>query len=1086
MRNLRSWWPWTLTAGLLALGVFADVRPASAQYFGQNKVQYRRYDWRSISSDHFDVYFYPGEDSLSLRVLDLAEKAHAMLSKRMGHTLERRVPIILYGSHNDFAQTNVTPELIDAGTGGFTEVLHNRVVIPFTGSYEDLRHVVVHELTHAVMFDMLYGGSAAALIARQGFYQIPLWFAEGMAEYMSLGEESNEQMFLRDGDLEGYLPPLEYSGGYIVYKQGQSAINYLVDRFGEERLRDILERSRQMHNFDAAFQRSVGTPVHKFDEQWREYLKRKYWPTVATKLDPDHYGRRMTDHREDESNVNTGPATSPQGDRIVFFSDRHQYTDVYVMSMFDGRVERRLIRGERSHTFEGLPSYRGSLTWSPDGRSIGIVAQSDGYDVLYVVDADNGNVTKRIELHMDSAEFPSWSPVADTIVVTGVKDGRSDLYLVDLHTGALTRLTNDLWEEKESTWTPDGKSVTFSSDRGKPVVLGARHKPGGYGDYAIYNVDIVTHEVTPVVATFGDDHSPAWSPDGKRLAFVSDRNGTPNAYLWDSVDSTVTQLSDVLGGILSLSWSRQNDRLVYSAFNHGGFDVFAVNQPLSLREALVRLRKEKPAAVLSVAAALQAPTDSLIAPPNLGALDLAWGDSLTAPPDTSQHVATAPLALSLPADSSGSKSHANGKPLERSHAEEPPSWDATSGASLASAPRPDLDPPGHPPMHASPGDSSHVPATTTLVERGGPFALPDSVLAQKPVPYKVKMSADYFGGGFYAATGYGFVGSTQLQFSDFLGDRNVYISADLASSSIAETNILAIYSYLPGRIDYSYGAFHFKNYFSSRVTSFGEALGSPQLFSDRNFGALFGMSYPFDRFRRGELNFTQTFIDRQFFAEDPFGTFYPTVQEYRSITSPTLSLIGDNTLFGYFGPVNGGRYALTFSPALPLFPKSLVYQTVTADVRHYSDLTHGYTFAWRGLAGVSFGPTPQTFRVGGYSTLRGYPSNDILGTRMALTSFELRFPFLQELGLVGPLPVGFFHLRGAAFTDIGAVWNHQDPLRLWTVQGSTYRLNSPRMGFGVGVRTMALFMIMKVDVAWRTDFNYITRPTWLFTIGPEF
>jgi len=207
---------------LLALaGLAAAAGPAAAQYFGQNKIQYRQYDWRSITSDHFEVYFYSGCDSLAMRVLDLAEKTNLVLAERLGHALTRRVPIILYGSHNNFAQTNVTPELIDPSTGGFTEVLRNRVVLPFTGSYEDLRHVVVHELTHAYMFDMLYGGSAAAMLAHQTFFTIPLWFAEGLAAYFSLGMEPNAETFLRDGTIEGYLPPLQYSGGYIVYKQGQ-------------------------------------------------------------------------------------------------------------------------------------------------------------------------------------------------------------------------------------------------------------------------------------------------------------------------------------------------------------------------------------------------------------------------------------------------------------------------------------------------------------------------------------------------------------------------------------------------------------------------------------------------------------------------------------------------------------------------------------------------------------------------------------------------------------------------------------------------------------------------------------------------
>jgi outer membrane protein assembly factor BamA len=258
------------------------------------------------------------------------------------------------------------------------------------------------------------------------------------------------------------------------------------------------------------------------------------------------------------------------------------------------------------------------------------------------------------------------------------------------------------------------------------------------------------------------------------------------------------------------------------------------------------------------------------------------------------------------------------------------------------------------------------------------------------------------------------------------------------------------------------------------------------VFSDRNFGALVGMSYPFDRFRRVELNFTQTFVERQFFSEDPLGNLLPAERRYLSITAPTVSWVGDNTLFGYYGPVNGSRYIYTFSPALPLFPRSLVYRTWTADVRHYWDLTHGYTFAWRALGGVSNGQNPQSFQVGGYSTLRGFSNFALIGTRFAITSAELRFPFIQELGMVGPLPLGLFNLRGALFEDIGAVWTKDDPLRFWTVRGGRYTLDSPLLDFGTGIRSSALFMILKLDVAWLTDFNVVSRPRWVLSIGPEF
>ena len=1059
----------------IALGIAAVVpRGAEAQYFGQNKVQYRTYDWRSITSDHFEVYFYTGLDSLARRTLDLAEKANAMLSARMGHTLGHRIPIILYGSHNDFSQTNVTSDLIDAGTGGFTEVLRNRVVLPFTGSYEDLRHVVVHELTHAFMFDLLYGGAGASLIARQSFFSVPLWFAEGLAEYYSLGMESNAEVFLRDGSVAGYLQPLPYAGGYIVYKQGQSALAFLVDRHGEDRLRDLFQRIRTMRSFDRAFQRSMGVSVERFDEQWRTWLRKTYWPTVAVKQNPEEFARRLTDHRHDASSINTSPAVSPQGDRVAYFSDRRQYTDVYLMSALDGKIIRRIIRGERNVHFEAIPSFRSSLTWSPDGSTIALTAKAAGRDVLYLVRARDGKVVKEFDLKTDALFFPAWSPVSDSLVVVGVKDGRSDLYLVDVKTRGVTRLTDDTWDEKEPTWSPDGRRVTFASDRATPMVLHPKRQERGFGAYGIYDLEVATGQVRLVLDTHGDDVSPAWSPDGRKLAFISDRGGTPNIALFDTADSTVTQLTDVLGGVRSLSWSHQNDRLVFSAFDRGGFDVFAVKEPIGTESVLARLQRQAPHTVLSLASAAQEATPDTTPPqPGFGALAGAWPDSLT-PKGDSLHVGPPPAAE--PRWQGGG--HADSARVAAEPPFEPPPW--TGGRYNTNYPvRPDTIP--------------RLPERTPLVDRGGPFALSDSVLGQAPTPYKVRLAPDFAGGGFYASSSFGFIGATQFLLSDFLGNHSIYIATDVFSSSLEETNALVVYNYLPRRWDFGGGVFHFKNYYSSRVTTLGDALGSPRLFSERNFGVLANTSYPFDRFRRVELSLTQLFAEIRFY--DPiYGT--PQERRFQSVTSPSVSLVGDNALFGYYGPVNGRRYNLTYSPSFAVFDNGLAYHTVTADVRRYWDLTHGYTFALRGLGGYSTGRDARTFFVGGFSTLRGFEDFAIEGTRVAITNVELRFPFIQQLGLVGPVPLGVFNLRGAVFADFGAVWNPGDKLKLSVISENRrdFNLSGARgepwnglgFGFGTGVRTAIYFFILKVDAAWNTDFHRTSQPRWHFSIGPEF
>ncbi len=546
----------SLLAVLAALALVALARPAHAQSFGKNKVQYRTFTWRVVSSPHFDVYFYAGGDSLALRVLDLAEKANIKLSRDMGHVLSNKVPIILYLSHDDFEQTNVTTEFLDPSTGGFTEMLKNRVVIPFPGSYEELRHVVVHELTHAFMFDMLYNGGLPSFITRQSSVDVPLWFAEGMAEWNSLGWEPNADMFMREGTVNGYLPPLQYGNGYLVYKEGQAACRFLTERYGPDRIKDILQKLKFHRNFDRAFEASVGTPVHKFDEDFHSWLKKIYWPTIRTRGGPETFARRLTDHRKDHSNINMAAAVSPLGDRVAYISDRRLYTDINIMSTLDGRVIKRVIRGDANAAFESVPSFRASISWSSDGKRLVFVAESQNKDLLYVVDAEHdGRVLRRIQLDFDAIAYPAFAPNDDRIAFTGVKNGRTDLYIVD-PAGAVTRLTNDAWDEKEPSWSPDGTRILFSSDRGAPLVLTAERVPGGYGSYAIYEVNVASREVRPVVDTAGDDGNAVYSPDGKAIAFVSDRDGATNAYLFDVERQSYLQLTDLIGGVFSLSWSR--------------------------------------------------------------------------------------------------------------------------------------------------------------------------------------------------------------------------------------------------------------------------------------------------------------------------------------------------------------------------------------------------------------------------------------------------------------------------------------------------------------------------------------------------
>ncbi len=1055
---------WLLGTAFLSLVLGSLLAsPAGAQGFGKNKVQYRTFTWSVVSSPHFDVYFYPGGDSLALRVLDLAEKANIKLTRDMGHILSNKVPIILYVSHNDFAQTNVTTEFLDEGTGGFTELLKNRVVLPYTGSYDDLRHVVVHELVHAFMFDMIYAGGLPSFITRQNFVDVPLWFAEGMAEWLSIGWESNAEMYVRDGTISGYLPPIMYNGGYLVYKQGQAALRFMHERYGPERMRDLLQKIKFHRNFYRAFESAMGTTVEKFDEDFAAWCKRTWWPSVAKKGGPEDFARRLTDHRNDRSNINLAASVSPLGDRVAYISDRSNYTDIYVMSTLDGKIQQRVIRGDNGARFENLPSFRAGISWSYDGKRLAFVAEAQARDVIYVADVDDdGKILRALRFDFDAVSFPTFAPDNDRIAFAAVKDGRSDLYVV-APDGALTRLTDDTWDEKEPCWAPDGKRIAFSSDRGNPVVLLANPpEAGAFGATSIWEIDVETKATRKVVDTSGQDSYPTWAPDGQSLAFVSDRGGAQNVFLYDPSDEKILQLTEIIGGVFSISWSRDNDRVVFSAFNEGGWDIFVAKEPLSLKVVRQKLAERRPASLLSLNDAMRAVPLAVAAPDTtLGALAPVWPDTMTAGstvPERFEPGTTVADSATLNRDV--------GVPGVPSYSERLRTYqDSVRTVDSVRVARAGIDP-------------RHI---------GAPFLLPDSILAQDPQPYRRKFSTEFAAGQVGFNSAFGFAGSTVISISDFLGNDRFVIMGDIFAGSLDETNVFAYYYYLPKRWDYGLGVFHYKSYYFTRVSSLGEVYSEARRFADRNVGLSGLASYPFNRFKRVDFDMTAVVIDRTFFAQDQFGYLYPVGSEMRSVTAPSATYVSDTSLLGYYGPVDGTRYSFYATAALPILPRGLQYTTLALDWRKYYYLGGDYQFAMR-LRGIrSMGRDAQVFEAGGFSTIRGYEDFSLRGTNVTFSNLELRFPFINAFGVVGPLPIGFLNLRGAAFADFGAVWTRDDTFRLTeTNANGTREARSLLMSSGVGVRSSLGFVLLRLDVAWPYDFEDWGRPRYHFSLSPQF
>ncbi len=427
------------------LSVILMFIPALLPAFGKNKVQYRDFDWKYVQSQHFDVYYYGEDDHLATFCADVAETSYVALKRDFKHDIRERIPILIYNTHNEFQQTNVTSSQLEESVGGFTEIFKDRVVIPFQGSFEDFRHVIHHELTHAVMFQIFYGGGVGSMVTGMARFQLPLWLAEGLAEYESLGWDTKSDMFMRDATLNGYVPPIDYMSGFMVYKGGQSLMNYIAEKYGSQKIGEILGKIRISRSVDRGLKQTLGVNTEELSKRWQKYLRKKYWPDIRERSEPEDIAKQLTDHNKKKHFLNGSPSLSPKGDKLVYLSDESDYIDIHMVRTVDNKDLGRLVKGQRSDLFEQMHWLRPGMDWSPDGDRIVFAAKSGGRDVLYMLDVNSREILQEYKFDLDGLYSPSWSHDGKTVAFMGLNNGRSDIYLLHLANEKLEQLTDDVF-----------------------------------------------------------------------------------------------------------------------------------------------------------------------------------------------------------------------------------------------------------------------------------------------------------------------------------------------------------------------------------------------------------------------------------------------------------------------------------------------------------------------------------------------------------------------------------------------------------------------------------------------------------------
>jgi len=735
---------------------------------------------------------------------------------------------------------------------------------------------------------------------------------------------------------------------------------------------------------------------------------------------------------------------------------------------------------------------------SPSGDKVAIMSDRKGYADIFLISSSDGKPIKKLISGQKSPDLEelkwlnprlSWSPDSKKIVLA-VKSGKNDaLIIVDVKTKKRQRLAfPDLDEIFDAAWSPNGENI---------VIVGLK---SDRSDLFLYNLK--TKTTRRLTNDRESDFEPSWSPDGKKIVFASQRSGyaddnmlpkdylaagtefrQSDLYIYDMMDSSITRLTDTPWSENYPVWANTKNAVIYTSDTNGISNLYVYS--FDTKESV---------AITNVLTGIFQPSlskdDSRLV--FAGFADGGWDIYMVSNPVsmTGEKKEIKPTVYAKEIMKSWNEP---AKFVMKNDSSEVAKPTVTRKVSVAQNYSNYIFAPSIDAIGMIPDEPDTTPVETDTLQN----KTPDGKFVVNP--YKTKFTLDLIDSQAGYNTFWGLQGTTIFAFSDILGNHQLIFGTEMYID-LENSDYYLAYEYLGKRTNYSVVGFHSANFWS---------LSYYYMLRLRNYGADFSVSRPFSRLSRGEFGLTSYNVEQSL-----VNILTGTTDTSMTINTflPRVGLVFDNTLWGYFYPMDGWRSRVDFMMSPKYNKNSMEFQSLTFDVRRYYKLNNEYSFGLRLSGGLSEGKNAQRFFLGGESNwinqkykryhdyenvedlyfsqfvtpLRGARYYEREGTRYFLANLEFRYPFIKYLALGWPLPMRMGGIQGITFFDFGSAWDGTDFHPFGRNLSTGLYMDDLVSGVGCGMRLFFGYFLLKIDVAWRYDLEEFSKPKYYVSLGLDF
>jgi hypothetical protein len=1080
--------------------------PAHAQTaqepFGRVRIQYKKFQWEQFSTQNFNVFFYAGGEASARRTAAYAEQELQRITALVGYFPYSKTTLMLYNSVGDLRQSNINLPVANAVSGGEAQLARQtKVEVAFTGRQTDFKRDLSYQITQVLLNDMMYGGSLREVLQSNYLLQLPSWFVEGASAYAAEGWSIDMDAYMRDMVRE--YPSGNRTSPFFLRNSrlaGHSIWNYIAERYGYGTVQNVLNLTRITRDVEVGISSSLNVPYKVFLRNWVSYYRDiNTGGTLATLVVPTD-ANRLSSRNKRGLEVFSQPVFSPDGQHLAYAVNEQGRYRVVVANR-DGTHRRTLLHGGYRTPDQQIETRLPVLAWRGNAQ-LAVAELLRGRMVLRLREALSldlaGRLSRTLRLRPPTTIFAPYDQVLDmnysadgkALVFTAVKDGQNDIYLLRAGSRQPERLTNDLFDDQQAVFMPDGQAIAFSSNRYLDSTGRARPAtfPNVVNNYDLFlcHLDGRAIPIEALVSTISNETRPR-PLSNDELVYLGEENGIRGLYRYSLKTRQHQAVSNFATNIQDFDLSLPSGALAFVPQVQARDLLYLYPQfPLSADQALSKTSRQR------ILENRSQPAPTPVRP-------AATTPAAPAPSSTASDAAPASSAPATGTPATGTPRRSSTAPLNPNNYQFEEDEDVTP---------------------VRPRRSPRAAAAPTTAAR--PAALP---ALTGPYRYDTRFMADNLVTGVAIDPLLGFGFSLQANLSDAFENQRFQASV-FAQLDLRTSNINVSYTNVTRRFDWSI-AYQKQAYFF-------DAGGAGEQFRYGRHSVAPTIAYPLTHSLslRGGPRYDN--ISRS--LTGVASTENDVTRNYGGFNA---ELVFDNSRVTGINMLLGTRMKIGVLQMNDFASQANGFGKFYIDLRHYQKIHRSLVWANRISYGQFFGRAEggsdpqQVFRLGGMdnwvnqqyagdrfltpagqsvpdptsifyqqfvTNLRGFDLSRQVGTRYVLLNSELRLPIVQYFSN-RPIYSGFFrNLQFTGFFDAGTAYNGTSPFgednsnstipfggNGNAFSGTVTRFSSPILiGYGAGIRSTVLGFYAKFDVAWAWENYNTSKPKPYFTLGHDF